>query len=247
MSSAKHFIWAVLLAVSGAAIWLATHCGTPPNGSTITAAPVRSAAEVPRRTPARSAAPEPTRRAMATAGPQRPRTNSERIRDAALAPFDSDAPIWVRPEQVLATVNDQPIRLGDLHPPGPDETQQSMATGEYQHQLSRAIDMELTFQAARRQGVTLTPQQERRLDQLAQRHQKDLDYYREYGVSWSSVTAEQVEFQRRYVAALMLQQNLAAQGTDPPGNPVGRKDDRQGADAALDRLRASARITVAPW
>ena len=68
--------------------------------------------------------------------------------------------------------------------------------------------MELTFQAAAARGVDLTLEQKKRVAGIAQRHQAIMQEYRKQGVTWSSVTPEQLEFEKQFTAALLLQQNL---------------------------------------
>jgi hypothetical protein len=79
--------------------------------------------------------------------------------------------VRVRADQVLANVNDQAILLKHLVPPRPDEQEQAMTSEEYDSRLNRAIEMELTFQAASAHGVDLTPQQKRRVDMVGPRHE----------------------------------------------------------------------------
>src|SRR5438128_7446652 len=110
----------------------------------------------------------------------------------------------VRADQVLAKVNDQAILLKDLVPLRPDDQEQAITSEEYELRLNRAIEMELALQAAAARGVDLTPEQKRRVDGIAQRHEATLQEYRKQGVSWSSVTLAQVEFEKRLTSALML-------------------------------------------
>ena len=116
----------------------------------------------------------------------------------------------VRADRVLAKVNDQAILLKHLVPLRPDEEEQVMTLEEYESRLNRAIEMELTFQAAAARGVGLTAEQKNRVAGIAQRHEAALQEYRKQGVTWSSVTSAQVEFEKRLTSALMLQQNLVA-------------------------------------
>jgi hypothetical protein len=76
--------------------------------------------------------------------------------------------VRVRPDQVLATVNNIPITLKDLMVVGTaqDGAEQSMSPDVYEFLLNRAIERELTFQAARAQGIRLTEEQQRQLDQI---------------------------------------------------------------------------------
>jgi len=118
--------------------------------------------------------------------------------------------VQVRADQVLAKVNDQAILLKDLAPLRADEQEQAMTVEEYESRLNRAIEMELTFQTAAAQGVDLTPDQKRRVEGVARKPEAALREYTKQGITWSSVTATQVEFEQRLTAALMLQQNLVA-------------------------------------
>jgi len=90
-----------------------------------------------------------------------------------------------------------------------------MTLEEYESRLNRAIEMELTFQAAAAYGVNLTPEQKQQVAGIAQRHEATLQEYRKQGVTWSSVTAAQVDFEQRLTSALMLQQNLVALDVAP--------------------------------
>jgi hypothetical protein len=85
-----------------------------------------------------------------------------------------------------------------------------MTLEEYESRLNRSIEMELTFQAAAAGGVALTPEQKRRVDGVTQRHEAAFQNYTKQGITWSSVTHEQMEFEKRLTLALMLQQNLVA-------------------------------------
>ena len=109
--------------------------------------------------------------------------------------------VRVNAAQALAMVNQTPVKLRDLMPVRPGETEKELTAEQYDSRLRRAIEMELTFQAARVQGVELTVAQQRRLEQIAEGHQADLVHYRNYGLSWSSIGPEQVEFEKRLLAA----------------------------------------------
>ena len=122
-----------------------------------------------------------------------------------------------------------------------------MTPEEYESRLNRAIEMELTFQAATARGVDLTAEQTNRLARVAQKHQATMEGYKERGISWSSVTTAQLEFEQRLTSALMLQQNLVAQETAAAPSPdVTRQTEyEQALRDVLERLRASASINVA--
>jgi len=106
--------------------------------------------------------------------------------------------------------------------------------------------MELTFQAAAAGGVDLTPEQKRRVDGVAQRHEASLQEYRKQGVTWSSVMSAHVEFEKRLTSALMLQQNLVGKGAGvaPASDPRGQAQYEQARSEALSQLRANSTISV---
>jgi hypothetical protein len=65
----------------------------------------------------------------------------------------------------------------------PDEQEQAMTPEEYESRLNRAIEMALTFQAAAAQGMDLTPEQKRRVDGIAQKHEATLQQYQKQGIT----------------------------------------------------------------
>ena len=86
------------------------------------------------------------------------------VRAVPLTPDKTDVPVIeiapesanvvrVRADRVLAKVNGRAILLKDLVPLRTDEPEQAMTVEEYDSRLNRAIEMELTFQAAAAQGV----------------------------------------------------------------------------------------------
>lgn len=154
--------------------------------------------------------------------------------------------VQARPDQVLATVNNQQIQLKDLLAVASDDAETTMTAEEYQSRLNRAIEMELSFQAATARGVDLTAEQKNRLARIAQRHQAMMEEYKERGISWSSVTTAQLEFEKRLTSALMLQQNLVAKETAAAPSPDATAHTRyeQALRDVLARLKASARITT---
>ena len=153
----------------------------------------------------------------------------------------------VRADQVLAQVNGKAIQLKDLAPLETQETEKTMTPEEYESRLNRALDMELTFQAATAQGVGLSAEQMKLLDSIAQKHEATLQDYRKQGVTWSSLTAAQLEFERRLTSALMLQQNLVAQEANVKPSPdaaiQARYEDT--LRMMLGRLKSNARLRTA--
>jgi hypothetical protein len=152
----------------------------------------------------------------------------------------------VRADHVLAKVNDQAILLKDLVPLRTDEQDQSMTLEEYESRLNRAIEMELTFQAAADQGVDLTPDQKKRVNAIRHEHEAALQEYTKQGVTWSSVTQAQVELEQRLTSALLLQQKLVAMVADvaPAPDPAVQGRYEQARSDVLSGLRARGNISV---
>ena len=147
--------------------------------------------------------------------------------------------------QVLAMVNQTPLRLRDLMPVGPRETSKVLSPEQYHSRLQRAIEMELTFQAAHSQGAELTGAQQQRVEQIAGSDRLEPEGYENAGLSWSSVGAEQVEFEKRVLAAQMLEQNLVAQKAGVFPSPDREMQSRYelARRELLDQLRKNANIT----
>lgn len=154
--------------------------------------------------------------------------------------------VRIRADQVLARVNEKVILLKHLVPLPPDEQEQTMTWEEYESRLSRAIEMELTFQAAAAQSVDLTPQQKKRVDGIVQTHQAALQEYKKQGLTWNSVTPEQVEFEQRLASVLMLQQNLVATeaGVAPASDLSVQIRYEQARNEIIRRLKAQGKISV---
>lgn len=113
-------------------------------------------------------------------------------------------------DRPLATVNNQPIILADLVPvrAGDQGKPVQMTSEEFQARLNQAIETEVTFQAAREQGVSLNDDQKGRLAAIRAQRQADIEHYRSQGMMWTSITDEQVNLTERYIEARMLQQSL---------------------------------------
>lgn len=115
--------------------------------------------------------------------------------------------VRVKPGQRLATVNGVTITLKDLLPlPKEKEAKEQMVSAEmFNFLFNRAIERELTFQAARAQGVELTEAQKTRLAEIrARSEQRDPNAFDNLGRN-----AENLEFEQRDFAGLMLQAALA--------------------------------------
>jgi hypothetical protein len=118
----------------------------------------------------------------------------------------------VRSDQLLASVNGIPIRLQDITSLREGQTEMTIEEDIFQAMLARAIDMELTFQAARGMGVELGQHQQALLDRVATQNEMNMNMPLYSGsIVYSSVTPEQIAFQDRLHAALSLQKNLMEQ------------------------------------
>jgi len=82
--------------------------------------------------------------------------------------------VRVSPGKVLATVSGVAITLQDLMPlPAVKaESEQALSAERYQFLLDRAIEREVTFQAARGQGLELGASQRQQLEQLRARNER---------------------------------------------------------------------------
>lgn len=144
-------------------------------------------------------------------------------------------------------VNQTPLQLRDLMPVRTGETEKDLTREQYGSRLQRAIEMELTFQAARAQGVELTEAQQQRLEQIAGSDLLKPEGYENSGLSWTSIGKEQVEFEERLLAAQMLEQNLVAKkaGVAPSPDPEMQSRYERARRELLARLHADADITYA--
>lgn len=117
----------------------------------------------------------------------------------------------LRPDQVLAQVNGVAIGPADLVPAGPGG-ERIMDPDMYRFLLDRAIDRELVFQAAATHNVSLTAQQKVQLEAA----RTALEVTEPDVVKELTRTPEQVEFELRDTAGLMLQTDLVAQAGPSP-------------------------------
>jgi len=158
-------------------------------------------------------------------------------------PDEEMAPsITVPLNSVVAVVNGTPLMLEHLvalRPEDRAQNEKSMNLDEYAARLDRAIEMELVFQEAASAGVDLTPDQLHRLDGIRRRHEDTIAQYRERGIEWSSITDAQIEFETRYTASILLQNNLLEQRG--VALPASTGDDHR---ALLDDLRGEAEIEI---
>jgi hypothetical protein len=121
----------------------------------------------------------------------------------------------LRPAQVLARVNGTPITGKDLiaFRAGLDEL--SIDRPTYNSLLGRAIERELTFEAAKKQGVTLTEEQRGQLDEV-----------RKQAAARGGTTppfdrsSDEVDFEARDAQAQMLLTDLLEKAGTPPPSPT---------------------------
>jgi hypothetical protein len=239
----KTLVWIVAAGIIAvAAFWLLRRPSAPsargPTPAQVVAPPAPVAPETPAPLPA-PAAPAPTSAAAAATVPAAPRVDTIVAKEGA----EPIQVVRVHADQVLATVNSIPITLKDLVPlpPGDPHAERSMESDIYNARLDRAIEAELTFQAARSRNITLNDQQQQQLQRIRDRHSADIQTYRDQGLMWTSVTAEQIDFETRVTSALLLQQNLVAQTAGvSPHQPEYAEALRE----LLDHLRASANIAI---
>lgn len=151
--------------------------------------------------------------------------------------------VRVQANQVLATVNLMPIMLKDLVALEPGQTEQTMTPEEYNSRLHRAIDMEVTAQAARSRGVSLTEEQQAELRRMQEKRAAELQEQKEQGMKYTSFRPEDVQFEQRILRTIMLQQNLLAQIGGP--SPLDHAAYSDALRKLVDDLVASATITVA--
>lgn len=150
------------------------------------------------------------------------------------------------PDQVLATVNKEPILLRHLMPVAEGETENVLTPEEYGSRLQRAIDIEVVFQAARNAGVELTEAQQKRRDAIAAGSQAELAHYQKYGLSWSTTGPVQVEFEKRLLSAQMLEQNMVAKAStlNPSPDPAIQSRYELARHDLLKQLHAAADVAI---
>lgn len=135
---------------------------------------------------------------------------------AAVIPENGAAPastVRVKPAQTLAKVNGVAITLRDLValPKEKEDAEQIMSAEMYRFLLNRAVEREVTFQAAKTKGVELTAAQRQQLADLRARSGQ-----RELGVfDTVQQNPANVEFEQRDSAALLLQAALAEKAGVP--------------------------------
>ena len=178
--------------------------------------------------------------------PSKPASSGRAMVDPArLVPKPSGA-LRVRAGRVLASVNGKSIELKDLVPLETAEQEKTMAPEEYESRLNRAIEMELTYQAAAAERVDLTAEQKRRVESIPQKHEATMQEYRRQGLNWTSVTQAQSEFEKRVTSAQLLQQNLVARAAAvaPSADLAVQARYEQALRELLERLRANGNVSI---
>lgn len=162
--------------------------------------------------PVASAPERPASAPPVVAAPTAPKMKS-------VVPEGGGAPVSVvrvKPDQTLATVNGVAIMLKDLVPLPAEKAgaDQLMSAEMYGFLLNRAVEREVTFQAAQAQGVELTAAQRQRLAGLRARSEA-----REPGVfDTVQQNPANVEFEQRDATGLLLQAALAEKAGVPSPN-----------------------------
>ena len=158
-----------------------------------------------------------------------------------------DRIVKVSPVLALATVNRTEIRLEHLMPLRLTSSKiVPMDRSIFRSRLQRAIEAELIFQAASDAGIELTESQQQRLDQIAPKHESNLEELKPYGMSWDTLSEAQVGFERRVTKTMMLRQNLvaSADAVTPSPDSETQAQYEHALQAMLDKLTASAVIEI---
>ncbi len=205
------------------------------------------------RTPAQvetSAAPADQAQAarsarQSEAGNEDPLSGKPRIRDASQTAPGVEV-VRLIPDQVLATVNKEPIQLRHLIPVGEDKAESVLTPEEYSSRLQRAIDVEVVLQAARNAGVDLTEAQQKRRDAIDAGSQAELAHYQKHGLSWSTNGPGQVAFEKRLLSAQMLEQNMVAKAStlSPSTDPAIQSRYELARLDLLKQLHAAANVAI---
>ena len=104
---------------------------------------------------------------------QRAKPDAAVVNKPAAAAVTAAAWLQVQADQVLAMVNRHPIRAGDTIPAGTNQ-QIQISPQELKFFLQRAVDRELIFETAQKQGIDLDEAQNRQLAGMqAMRNQRE--------------------------------------------------------------------------
>jgi hypothetical protein len=129
---------------------------------------------------------------------------------------------------------------------GGGQMEVTMDVEEYQKRLEMAVEAELTLQAARSRGIGLDEAQQKRVIDIRQRQAKAFEQLQREGISWTSVTAEQVAFEERQAAVVMLQINMVQKqsGVAPSSDSDAQQKYEEVLRAMLAQMKAGAEIVV---
>jgi hypothetical protein len=176
----------------------------------------------------------------------RPQRVNKGVRLSALA--TGGGVVRLAPGAVLATINGTPVLTGHLTPPQPGGGKMAMKRGIFRSRLRRAIEAELVIQAAAAAGVGLTEGQQRRLDGIAIKHAAELEALKPEGVTWDTVSTEQIDLERHLKEAMMLRQNLVAvEAGVAPSTQREKQLEYEGAlNTMMAELEAAAQIEMVP-
>lgn len=153
----------------------------------------------------------------------------------------------VRSGRVLATVNGTPIRLEHLAALRHGDEMVTMTKQVFRTRMNRAIEAELVFQEASARGIGFSKRQQARLDRIAPRHEADLTALNPYGITWDSLSEEDVDLKRRLMESMLLRQNLVA--TSNGLAPSANRTNQALYETALARMMAQlkARATIVAY
>ena len=121
--------------------------------------------------------------------------------------------VQIKPDRVLARVNGVAITLKDLIPLPKEKaaTEQMLSAEMYDFLFNRAVEREVTFQAAQAQNAELTESQKQRLAELrAQSEHRDAAVFDNLHQS-----SENLDFEQRDLAGVALQSVLAEKAGVP--------------------------------
>jgi hypothetical protein len=125
----------------------------------------------------------------------------------------AQAVVRIKPDRVLATVNGVAITLKDLIPLPKEKagSEQMLSAEMYDFLFNRAVEREVTFQAAQAQNAELNDSQKQRLAELrAQSERKDPAVFDNLHQS-----SENLDFEQRDLAGVALQSVLAEKAGVP--------------------------------
>jgi hypothetical protein len=119
--------------------------------------------------------------------------------------------VVLHPGQALATVRGKALTLADLvaRPAGSREPVE-MSEEDFQARLERALLDEVTFQAARAQGLEVDAVHQAQLERVRAARARDRGQAQALGATWSSETDEDLALEASHLTGIVLRQQLAA-------------------------------------